>query len=180
MPLAPDDIDALYRRHARDLLAFLTRRTWEPEVALDLVAETFAIAIERSHQYRGSTADEAAAWLFAIARRELSAWYRRGAVEQRAIRRLGIERRAMTSYEIERVVEIAALHDTRGTVDQLLTELSGPTHDALRLRIVEERPYPEVAAALGVSEQAARARVSRALRALAQRLNEEALIHEPN
>jgi RNA polymerase sigma-70 factor (ECF subfamily) len=32
--------------------------------------------------------------------------------------------------------------------------------------VVEGRPYPEVARALGVSEQTARARTSRALRAL--------------
>jgi DNA-directed RNA polymerase specialized sigma24 family protein len=36
----------------------------------------------------------------------------------------------------------------------------------LQLRVVEERPYAQVAAALGVSEQTARARVSRALAAM--------------
>ncbi|HEY3774967.1 MAG TPA: sigma factor-like helix-turn-helix DNA-binding protein [Solirubrobacteraceae bacterium] len=48
--------------------------------------------------------------------------------------------------------------------------VDGPEHpqhrDALRLRVVEERPYPEVARVLGISEQAARARVSRGLRSL--------------
>jgi RNA polymerase sigma-70 factor (ECF subfamily) len=39
---------------------------------------------------------------------------------------------------------------------------------AIELRIVRELPYPEVAAELGVSEQTARARVSRGLRALRQ------------
>ena len=45
---------------------------------------------------------------------------------------------------------------------------------ALQLRVVEERGYDEVAAALGVDEQAARARVSRALRGLARDLEEVA------
>ena len=44
--------------------------------------------------------------------------------------------------------------------------LSFDQREALELRIVKELPYPEVAIALGVSEQTARARVSRALRAL--------------
>ena len=44
---------------------------------------------------------------------------------------------------------------------------------ALRLRVVEERSYAEVAAALSVDEQAARARVSRALRGLARDLEPE-------
>jgi predicted DNA-binding protein (UPF0251 family) len=56
--------------------------------------------------------------------------------------------------------------------------LSVEQRDALRLRVVEERSYAEVALLLGVSEQAARARVSRGLRALAgalepYRINQE-------
>jgi RNA polymerase sigma-70 factor (ECF subfamily) len=42
----------------------------------------------------------------------------------------------------------------------------------VRLRVVDELPYPDVAARLGISEQAARARVSRALRALAGALDD--------
>jgi DNA-directed RNA polymerase specialized sigma24 family protein len=37
----------------------------------------------------------------------------------------------------------------------------------VRLRVVDELAYPVVAARLGITEQAARARVSRALRVLA-------------
>ena len=51
-----------------------------------------------------------------------------------------------------------------------LARLIDDQRDALRLRVVEERSYPEVADALGVSEQTARARVSRGLRALARAL----------
>jgi RNA polymerase sigma-70 factor, ECF subfamily len=51
--------------------------------------------------------------------------------------------------------------------------LHGPVReqgDALRLRVIDERSYPEIAETLGVSEQAARARVSRGLRRLADAL----------
>jgi RNA polymerase sigma-70 factor (ECF subfamily) len=51
-----------------------------------------------------------------------------------------------------------------------VSELSPAHRDALRLRIVEELPYPEVARRLEISEPAARARVSRALRALVEPL----------
>jgi RNA polymerase sigma-70 factor, ECF subfamily len=48
-----------------------------------------------------------------------------------------------------------------------LVALSAGEREAITLRIVEEREYPDVAARLRCSEQAARARVSRALRHLA-------------
>ena len=43
---------------------------------------------------------------------------------------------------------------------------------AVELRVIEECGYADVAVMLGVSEQTARARVSRGLRTLAQRLRD--------
>jgi len=48
--------------------------------------------------------------------------------------------------------------------------LNAGQRQAVQLRVVEERPYDEVALALGISEQTARARVSRGLRALTHAL----------
>lgn len=49
----------------------------------------------------------------------------------------------------------------------------------LHVRVVEERSYRDIAAALNIAEQTARARVSRALRDLADHLtHEEALAHD--
>lgn len=179
MPLSPDDLDELYRRHSRELVAFLTRRTWDPEVAVDLMAESFATALGEAGRFRGSTDAEAAGWLYGIARHQLSGWYRRGEVEQRALRRLGIERRELTDDELERIVELGGLKDTRQAVARGLGAFTGDIRKALCLRVVQERSYGEVAVALGITEQAARARVSRALRALGDHLaHEEALAHD--
>jgi len=49
--------------------------------------------------------------------------------------------------------------------------LPAEQREALQLRVVDELDYPTVADRLGVSEVAARARVSRALRALAGALD---------
>ena len=51
-----------------------------------------------------------------------------------------------------------------------LRRLSNAQRRALELRIVQERPYSEVASALGISELAARTRVSRGLKALSAAL----------
>ena len=178
MPLSPEDLDELYRRHSRELLVFLARRTWDPEVAIDLMAESFATALAEAGRFRGSTDAEAAGWLYGIARHQLSSWYRRGDVERRALARLGIERRELTDVELERIVELGGLKDARRALARGLDAFSCEVQTTLRLRVIEERSYGEIAAALDISEQTARARVSRALRDLADHLiHEEALAH---
>ncbi len=64
------------------------------------------------------------------------------------------------------IQERAGLSALRAEVNRRLAGLNAQHRDALLLRVVEERPYPEVAMVLGISEPAARARVSRGLRAL--------------
>jgi RNA polymerase sigma-70 factor (ECF subfamily) len=152
------------------MLSFLVRRTYDPEVAVDLVAETFAAAFEARGTFRGATDEEAAGWVYGIARNQLGAWYRRGDVERRALRRLGVERRPLNDDEVERIDDLAELAELRERVAVLMDELPADARAAVRLRVVGERSYREVATALGVSEDTARARVSRALRALAERL----------
>lgn len=87
--------------------------------------------------------------------------------------RLRIGHREPTEAEYERIVELAGLAEERHRVAQRLDELAPETQLAVRLRVVEERSYTEVAAQLGTTEQTARARVSRGLRALGEELERE-------
>ncbi|HLW95956.1 MAG TPA: RNA polymerase sigma factor [Solirubrobacteraceae bacterium] len=168
MPLAADDIARLYRSHAPGLLRYFARRTLQAEVAVDLVAESFAAAFADREHFRGDADADAAAWLYGIARHQLGKYFRRGVVERRALARLGLEREAMTEADFERVEELCGLPAQRQAIERGLAGMSKPQRDALALRIVEERSYSDVARLLGISEQTARARVSRALRALAK------------
>jgi RNA polymerase sigma factor (sigma-70 family) len=167
LPLDAHDISELYRSHARDLLVYFTRRVYDPEVALDLVAETFAAAFAVRDQFRGPEPDHAIAWIYGIAHHQLARWFRRGAVERRALAKLGVEVPAMTDAEFERVIELTGLDQLRGRVAAALAELPADQREAVQLRVVEEQPYAAIAERTGVSEQVARARVSRGLRALA-------------
>ena len=81
--------------------------------------------------------------------------------------RLGVEPPALEAEEQIRIEELAALGELRSAVQGALAELGPEQREAVRLRVVDELGYPAVAARLGVSEQTARARVSRGLRALA-------------
>jgi RNA polymerase sigma-70 factor (ECF subfamily) len=87
-------------------------------------------------------------------------------VRRQALQRAGFERRELTDPEYERIEQLAGLGELRDQVAAGLDGLNEEQRRAVTLRIIEERPYPEVAAELGVSEQTARARVSRAVGAL--------------
>ena len=114
-------------------------------------------------------ADALAAWVFGIARNVLNEALRRGAAERRALRRAGVQSPVLDGEELVRIEELAALGELRAAVAGALADLAAEQRDAVRLRVVEELDYAAVAGRLGISEQAARARVSRGLRALAPR-----------
>jgi RNA polymerase sigma-70 factor (ECF subfamily) len=168
MALDSDDISRLYVAHAGGVLRFFARRTLQPDVALDLMAETFAQTFADRAGFRGQGDDEAAAWIFGIARHQLGKYFRRGAVERRALGRLGLQLEPLTDTDYERIEELGGLRSRRTAIADGLADLSTSQREALRLRIVEERSYAEVARTLGITEPTARARVSRALRTLAK------------
>ncbi len=159
-----------YRAHARDVLLFFTRRTFDAEAALDLTAETFATAFASRASLRGESDVEAGGWLFAIARRQLARYFEAGSASRELARRLGVEAPVAGDEELERIEELAGLATLRAVLREQLTGLDAGQRQALWLRVVDEQPYALVASALGISEQAARARVSRALRAVGESL----------
>ena len=172
--LGPSTFAALYKRHHRGLLTFFVRRTFDPEMAVDLVGETFAQAVTGARRFRGRTEEEEAAFLYGIARHLLLRAWRTGRAERRALERLGVPRMAVDDESFARIEELAGVGTMRALVAEQLRELSSEHREVLRLRVVEERDYADVAAALGVPEPTARARVSRALRALDRRLAQAA------
>lgn len=62
----------------------------------------------------------------------------------------------------------------RRSVSQAFSLLSQEQREAVNLRVIEGRPYPEVATMLSCTEEAARARVSRGLKRLPGLLEREA------
>jgi RNA polymerase sigma factor (sigma-70 family) len=161
-----DDVDRfgeLYDRHVEAVLAFHYRRVRCAATAADLTAETFAAAFTSRHRFR-DTGAPARAWLFTIARRQLSHFQRRERVADRARRRLGVSLDlALDDGDVERIEALADLAPLRRDLAAALDALPAGQADAVRLRVAEDLPYPEVARRLGCSEDAARARVSRGI-----------------
>jgi RNA polymerase sigma-70 factor (ECF subfamily) len=173
--LTNDEIARLYETHGRELLLFVTRRTCDAQVALDLLSETFAQAVLSRAKFRGDGDVSARAWLYAIARHQLAQYYRRGRVERSALKRLGLEPIAAPDDELRRVEELAGVPELREPLAAALAAVSDEQRVALRLRVVEGQSYAEIATRLGVSEQTVRARVSRGLCALRDLLGRQHL-----
>ena len=165
-----------YRQHIQNVVIFFTRSTLQPDTSMDLAAETFARAFAARGRFRGETPEQERAWLYAIARRQLSDYFRRGRAEQKAVARLGIQVPRLSDEDHARIEELAGLPKLRALVAGALEGLSLDQRTALRLRVVEELGYPDIARRLEISEQAARARVSRGLRALAASLNRHPMV----
>jgi RNA polymerase sigma-70 factor (ECF subfamily) len=163
----PSAFADFYAQHAERLLVFFARRTFDVHAAADLTAETFAQAYGSRGRFRGTTDDEAAGWLYAIAHRQLARYRRRGLVERQAVERLGLQLPALGDDEYARIEAKAGLAVLRPRLADAAGELAPTLRVALWLRVVDELPYSEVARRLAISEEAARARVSRALRSLA-------------
>jgi RNA polymerase sigma factor (sigma-70 family) len=159
-----DSFELFYNRYFERLLAFFSRRTRDAELSADLTAETFAAALAARRRYRPRRGG-ADSWLFAIAYHKLADAQRRGFAEDRARRRLGIERIELTDDDIARI-------DRAGQTDavaSLVRELPGDQREAIQAHVIEERSYREIAAELETSEAVVRKRVSRALAALRRR-----------
>ena len=159
------DADAFaefYRRHVRDVLGFLARRTSSYELAADLAGETFAAALLGCARYQPDAAP-ALAWLLGIAQNKLRESLRRGRVSQRARERLDMPPLVLDDDDLGRVEKLAGEGELALT---LLDQLPEAQREAVRARVLQERSHRQIAAAAGCSEQVIRQHVSRGLRRL--------------
>jgi RNA polymerase sigma factor (sigma-70 family) len=161
----PEAFGVFYRRHVSGLLGYFLRRTRQPELAADLTAETFAAALDGLRRF-DARRGPAVAWLYGIARRQLGTALRRGAVEDRARRRLGMAVLDLTDEALERIEAEADVATTA------LDHLPAEQREAVQARIVDERDYAEIATTARTSEAVVRKRVSRGLAGLRARMKE--------
>jgi RNA polymerase sigma factor (sigma-70 family) len=157
--------ELFYRRNFEALLGFFARRTRDPELAADLTAETFAAALSARRRYRPDRG-RADSWLFAIAYHKLADAQRRGAAEDRARRRLGMERIELTDDDLARIERLADENWASATVEDLPSD----QRDAIRAHIVRGHSYEDIAESLQTSEAVVRKRVSRGLAAVRKRI----------
>jgi RNA polymerase sigma factor (sigma-70 family) len=158
-----------YRRHLPIVLAFLMRDTRDREAAADLAAEVFAAVLLAAGRYsdQGSSATP---WVIGIARNKLLMSFRRGRVEARARQRLGFQPIALDDGDLDRIEEVA--RGAGGRLVALVEDLPEDERVAVRSRVLDERPYREIATQLRCSEMVIRKRVSRGLARMRDQLKE--------
>jgi RNA polymerase sigma factor (sigma-70 family) len=162
----PELFGLLFERHAEPMLGYFARRTLDAESAAELVAETFAEAFASRFRFRDEGVD-GVGWLYGIGKHLLSRYFRAGAVEARARRRLGMPERTVTNDDYERIEELIDFERLGEALGEAMSTLPEEQREAVRLRAVDGRSYREVAAELGCTEPTARMRVSRGLRRIA-------------
>ena len=160
---------ALYERRYPLIRGYLRRCLGaRPDLVLDLVAETFARALERRDQFDGDRGS-AVGWLIGIARHLLLDAARRGRVDDASRRRLGMERIPFEQQELDLLER-----DSASELERALARLPGEQRAAIEKRVLEEEPYAEIASGIGCSEQVVRKRVSRGLATLRREVKERA------
>jgi RNA polymerase sigma factor (sigma-70 family) len=161
---------AFYDRYEASVVGHLRRSLRDPEAVADLTAEVFAAALRAAPRYRRSR-PTAGGWLITIAHNKLMGSLSKQRVEAKARRRLGI--RDAVSFTDEELDRVEALASGDGQLMGLLAELPSDQADAIRARVLDERPYHEIASELRTSELVIRKRVSRGLTTLRHQVEKQ-------
>jgi RNA polymerase sigma-70 factor, ECF subfamily len=165
----PQAFREFYDRYAVWVRVWFVRQTGSESAALDLTAETFAQAWHSLRRFRDMADGSAAPWLFGIARNLLRQYHKHNRIETAARQRLGLPAFA-EGDEYEAVDERVAARSLAPALAAAVRLLPPDQRAALELRVVQQLDYEEVAGRLGISQNAARLRVSRALRSLTVQL----------
>jgi RNA polymerase sigma factor (sigma-70 family) len=137
------DTEALYRRYHRMVYLYLLRLSGAPDMAEDLLQETFYRAIRGAAGYRGEASP--ATWLCAIARRLYLSQAARSSRE--GARRSEVDWRLIEDPEAD--PERAVIQ--RQAIQRALAGLPEQQRVALLLRDADGLSYEEIADAMGLT-----------------------------
>lgn len=182
---APDDEAALIQASQRDIAAFgplyaryvdriytyLCTRTGSArsDDAADLTQQVFLHALDALPRYQPREGVSVVAWLFRIACNAATDWQRR--------QRPTLSWEAVPEEQHPQAPEtadgMALRRDEIVEARRLLAGLDEGAREALLLRFTAQLSLAEVGAVLGISEDAARKRITRTLHALKERYHDD-------
>lgn len=160
----PQLFEEFYRRHVDAMTSFVARRVADPHTVADLTAEIFLAVLDSAHTYRPSRGSERA-WLYGIARHTVAGERRRIARETDRARRIS-GRRLLEPDDIARLEDKLDAQSPGRRALAALERLPAGERAVLELVAVDELTVAEAAAALGISQVAARVRLHRARKSL--------------
>jgi RNA polymerase sigma-70 factor (ECF subfamily) len=162
----PGGFGVFYDRHLGVVRSYVGARANQPEVVFDLIAETFARALEKRALFDPARGP-AVGWLLGIARNLIADSVRRGQVEAASRVRLG-----MPIVELDDA-QLALIEESgRGDLRTALSSMPADQREAVLRRVVLDESYTAIAQRLRCSELVVRKRVSRGLASLRASLEE--------
>jgi RNA polymerase sigma-70 factor (ECF subfamily) len=157
-----DVSEAAFRDHYRRIYRFARRRTETHEQAEDVAQSVFAAAAEHLGRVQPG-APPTLAWLYTVAEHRLIDEARRR------------QRRGATIPLVEAEAPTAFGRDVATALGSALRLLPASQREVVVLRLLEGRPFAEVAARLGTSEAACKMRFARALDSVREALRNEGI-----
>ena len=161
----PAALDTVYAAERVRILSYLTRMLGERSLAEDLLQETFLRLCRFAPQLRADT--DLTAWLLTVARNLCRSQFRRAALDRAQQRELAAcpAELAASPFEALSGAELEC------KLSWALSQLGFEQREVLILLGVEQVPSESVAAALSISPEALRQRLSRARKQLARLLD---------
>jgi RNA polymerase sigma factor (sigma-70 family) len=154
-----DPSERAFRRHYAEIYRYVRRRTRDDHRAEDLTQQVFADAAA-SLRCDGSPP---IAWLYTVAKRRFADAARRDSRRRAAV----ADPAAEPAYDYAPSVAAAL----RAAFERLPSQ----QRDVVVLKLLRGASFAEIAAAVGISEEAARMRLSRALRSVRADLEKEGI-----
>jgi RNA polymerase sigma factor (sigma-70 family) len=154
----PERFAVLFDRHAPHIYRYLARRAG-PQVADDLVAETFLAAFARRDRYDLSYSD-ARPWLYGIAT-NLAGQHRRDEARQFRIRQAAVADPEVPGHAGRVAADVTA-QAMRTLLGRALATLPAGDRNVLLLIAWEQLTYQEVSRALAIPVGTVRSRLHRA------------------
>lgn len=167
----PEAFGEFFDRHYDGVLAYFSARVRSPHTAADLCAETLAAVLVGSNGFDPHLGSPRQ-WMFGIARHKLSRYWRDERVSRSARDRLGVPDVEMDAETVAALARVEAGVD-RHRLFAALDRLPSDQGSAVRLRIIDDLDYGEVAQRLGCRIGAARVRVHRGLKRLKREFDGE-------
>ena len=167
----PQAFREFYDRYAVWVRSWFQRQTRSETAALDLTAETFAQAWRSVKRFRDEADGSGAPWLFGIARNLLRQYHKHNRIETAARERLGLPLAFAESEEYERVDERIAASSLGPALHAAVSGAARPS-SARRSSCGSSSSSPTTRwrRSSAARQNAARLRVSRALRTLTMEL----------
>lgn len=144
-----DHVSALFTEHGQQLFRYLRTRCGSPELAEEILSETFIAALRYSRAERGN--EVTSPWLYTVANRRLIDHWRRQAVQEKHLKLLQAD---LTEGQMDDLID--------DTVHLTLRQLGDRQRSALVLKYLYDQTTASVAGSLNLSYSATESLLARA------------------